>query len=194
MTGTAKRLSVNAISVFGLICALSACGLTLDEDDVSHGKEATGKAGSPDVHLNEVVASNHLACADENGKYPDWIELYNSSKKEVNLEGYAIVDNSRALTDVERLSDEIVVPAKGVKVLWADHKPELGPAHLPFKLKAGGEKVLFYGPDDALLDRVDFGDAQVDSSVARFPDGKGEFAGCDSPTCNHTNGSSCDAD
>jgi hypothetical protein len=194
MTGTAKRLPVNVTSVFGLICALSACGLNLDEDEVSGSKKVRGKAGSPDVHINEVVASNHLACADEKGKYPDWIELYNSSKKAVNLEGYAIADNSGDLADVERLSDEIVVPAKGVKVLWADHKPELGPAHLPFKLKASGEKVLLYGPDDALLDRLDFGDAQTDSSVARFPDGTGEFEQCDSPTCNHTNGSSCDAD
>jgi len=70
MTGTAKRLPVNVTSAFGLICALSACGLNLDEDEVSGSKKVRGKAGSPDVHINEVVASNHLACADEKGKYP----------------------------------------------------------------------------------------------------------------------------
>jgi hypothetical protein len=194
MVGKAKRLSVNALGVFWFISLLSACGIDLDGLDESDSKHGAGKAGSPDVHINEVVASNRLDCPDENGKYPDWIELYNSSKKEVNLEGYAIVDNSDALAYVERLSKKLVVPAKGVKVFWADHNPELGPAHLPFKLKAGGEKVLLYGPDDKLLDRLDFADAQADESIARFPDGTGAFAVCGSPTCNHINGSSCVAD
>jgi hypothetical protein len=151
------------------------------------------KTGSPYLYINEVVASNHQSCKDETGASPDWIELYNSSSTDINLGGYAIADDTDALNDTERLSDKLVVPADGVIVLWADHRPDLGPAHLPFKLKAVGEKVLLYGPDDKLLDRLDYEAAQTDRAVARFPDGTGTFADCGLPTCNHKNGSACGA-
>lgn len=151
-----------------------------------------GQSGSSDVHINEVVPSNHHSCADENGKSPDWIEMYNGSSSDVNLEGYYLSDKTLPVDDSHRLGD-VVVPAGGVLVLWADEQPELGAKHLPFKLNSSAESVLFYGPDRALLDRMDWSEAETDISIARFPDGTGPFVSCATPTCKELNGSICAA-
>ena len=156
------------------------------------GCSPRGVPGSPDVHFNEVVPSNSHSCTDETGASADWIELYNASGQDVDLSGYAMADNTLPLTDLERLGS-IVVPAGGVRVIWADERPELGPTHLPFKLNATAERVLLYGPDDALLDRFDWSAAVTDVSFARFPDGTGTFVSCAASTCKQLNGSACAA-
>jgi len=162
-----------------LLLWLAGCGAT------------SGAPGSPHLRINELVPSNHHSCSDETGASPDWIELFNGSDEELSLEGYAVADDTDALTDANRLSSAVVVPAGGVKVLWADHRPDLGPAHLPFKLNSGTEKVLLYGPDNALLDRVDWSAADTDVAFARFPDGTGTLVKCSAPTCNAVNGTAC---
>jgi hypothetical protein len=45
------------------------------------------------IVINEVMASNATTIADEDGDYPDWIELYNAGTETVNLEGYGLSDN-----------------------------------------------------------------------------------------------------
>jgi large repetitive protein len=147
--------------------------------------------GSPSIRINEVCPSNHHSCEDETGASPDWIELYNDSDEDISLEDYALSDDTESITDDERLSGEVVVPAKGVRLLFADKRPELGPFHLPFKLKSDGEMVLLYGPDGVLLDRFDWTNAVTDVSYARFPDGTGSFVSCAAPTCGAVNGSAC---
>lgn len=163
----------------GLLLALIACG--------------SGKAGpgSLHLHLNEVVPSNHHSCSDETGSAPDWIELYNDSDEDISLGGYVVADDTDGPGEAERLTDEVIVPAGGVRVLWADDRPDLGPTHLPFRLKATEEKVIVYGPDDGMIDRADWSDAETDVSFARFPDGTGVFVSCAVPTCNALNGAAC---
>jgi hypothetical protein len=48
---------------------------------------------SQSVLINEVVSSNSNIISDEDGDYPDWIELYNSDTSTVNLAGYSISDD-----------------------------------------------------------------------------------------------------
>ena len=47
----------------------------------------------PQVLLNEFSSSNLTTIADEDGDYPDWIELYNSSSSNFNLRGYHLSDS-----------------------------------------------------------------------------------------------------
>lgn len=46
------------------------------------------------VFINEVVASNSVGIFDEDGDFPDWIELYNSTGDVINLQGYGISDDA----------------------------------------------------------------------------------------------------
>jgi CotH kinase protein/Secretion system C-terminal sorting domain/Chitobiase/beta-hexosaminidase C-terminal domain/Divergent InlB B-repeat domain len=45
------------------------------------------------VYINEGSNRNYTAIADENGDYPDWIELYNAGSDTVNLLNYSLTDN-----------------------------------------------------------------------------------------------------
>ena len=44
------------------------------------------------VVINEVMAKNTFAVADEGGAYYDWLELYNPSLEAVSLEGWSLSD------------------------------------------------------------------------------------------------------
>lgn len=46
------------------------------------------------VVINEGSNKNYLTLADEDGEYPDWIELFNPGSTSLDLLGYGISDNS----------------------------------------------------------------------------------------------------
>jgi hypothetical protein len=45
------------------------------------------------VVINEGSNKNYLTLADEDGEYPDWIELFNSGSSPVDLEGFGLTDS-----------------------------------------------------------------------------------------------------
>ncbi len=45
------------------------------------------------IYINEVMSSNETILTDEDGDFPDWIELYNTADSSINLEGYGISDD-----------------------------------------------------------------------------------------------------
>ncbi|MGE5316605.1 MAG: CotH kinase family protein, partial [Chloroflexota bacterium] len=48
----------------------------------------------PQVVINEGSNRNYLQFPDEDGEYPDWIELYNKGNQTVNLYNYSLTDNN----------------------------------------------------------------------------------------------------
>ncbi len=46
------------------------------------------------VFVNEGSNRNYALLSDEDGEYPDWIELYNSGNSVINLENYSLTDKS----------------------------------------------------------------------------------------------------
>ena len=45
------------------------------------------------IFINEFMASNNSVHADEYGDFDDWIELYNSADKPMNIAGLYLTDN-----------------------------------------------------------------------------------------------------
>jgi hypothetical protein len=183
------QLAISVCFLLGIYSCDSRSEKTASDDSGT----ALKKAGSAYIHINEIMPANHHSCNDETGAFPDWIELYNGSDNDIDLEGYTLADDTDGPTNEERISAKVVISAGSVRVFWADHRPDLGPTHLPFKLKAASEKVLLYGPDDALLDRFDYSNASTNVSFARIPDGTGVFEECAAPTCDAKNGDTCAA-
>jgi len=159
-----------------LVLQLSACG------------PAEGSAAQ--ISFNEVMASNSGSHADESGEFDDWIELYNASDQELDLEGYFISDDQEDLFK-KRLPAGLRVPATGTLLLWADSDPEQGTAHLSFKLKATGEVISLTSPEGELLDQLDYQGAVEDQVFGRFPDADGAFVACATPTPDAKNGARC---
>lgn len=150
---------------------------------------ACGSDDTPEVSLNEIMASNSTACADTFGEFDDWVELYNSTGKTISLENYAIADDAGAAAKAV-LPAGVEIPAHGYLVLWLDQQVQ-GIDHLPFKLDAGGDAVTLYAPDGTELDTYAWTRAQQDKSFARVPDGSGEFTTCGTSSCGASNGTGC---
>ena len=149
-----------------------------------------GRGSASLLRVNEVVPSNKLGCADAAGERNDWVELYNGESYQVDLGGYSITDDT-ASPDKHVFADGLTVASKGVLLLWADHTPDQGPTHLSFKLNAKGEEVVLYDPSRKIIDRISWTLMASDLSLARIPDGTGDFVLCATPTCGALNGSSC---
>lgn len=128
------------------------------------------------VVLNEVMSSNSTTIADEDGDYPDWIELYNLGSDPVELGGYGLSD------DLENpfrwvFPDTTLAPGQFMLVMASgkDRSQTGLPLHTNFAIASTGEEVLLTRFDGELLDLLSPRQIPTDWSVGRYPDGEGEW-------------------
>ena len=135
--------------------------------------------------INELMASNDTAIADEYGDYDDWIEVANVGDSTINLTGLGLIDHMDG-------SGAFIFPATTLDpgeyiLVWADEEPEQGSYHAPFKLDGDGEDV--YLIDDAvIIDQVTFPALAGDLSFGRYPNGVGDWGFMAPATPGATNG------
>lgn len=101
-----------------------------------------------DVVISEFMARNTKTIADEDGNYPDWIELHNVSGTNINLEGWYLTDNTNQLTKWRFPATNL--PPNGYLIVFASGKnravPGL-PLHTSFQLAGDGEYLALVRPD-----------------------------------------------
>jgi len=124
--------------------------------------------------INELMADNERTITDEEGKYEDWIELYNTNDFEVSLDSCFLSDDLYELQKWQ-FPDGITVSAHDYIIVWADDDTEDGPMHASFKLSADGEVLILSDKHMNIIDSVNFGVQSADISYARYPNGTGEF-------------------
>lgn len=76
---------------------------------------------SAQVVINELSPSNNSVYMDEDGDYPDWIEIYNGSSSIVYLGGYKISDNV-SQPDKWIFPSGVNIPPYGFLTLFASDK------------------------------------------------------------------------
>jgi len=95
--------------------------------------------------INELMASNRTALADEDGQHHDWIELHNGGVRTVDLYSFFLSDNP-ARPFKWRFPHGTAIEPGGYLVVFASGKNRPGgdgnPAHTNFRLSAEGETVL----------------------------------------------------
>ena len=139
------------------------------------------------LHINEFMASNRSVCMDMNGLYSDWIELYNSTGADIDVSGFGISD-SLAQPMKYALPEGSVVPANGYLLLWCSgNQTDAGELHVPFGLRAYEEDVVLASRTGRVLDSVSYARQEADMSMARVPDGTGEFVQTARPTPGYPN-------
>ena len=126
------------------------------------------------LSINELMALNVLTTKDENGTASPWIEIYNPTGQDIDLEGYALTDDFNAPQKAV-LPKGVAVSAHGTLLLWADQNPSAGPTHLNVLLPPAGGSLGFARPDGSFIDRLSFGAQEVDLSAAREPDGSNNW-------------------
>ncbi|MDF1697695.1 MAG: CotH kinase family protein [Saprospiraceae bacterium] len=127
-----------------------------------------------DLVVNEFMASNDATVADADGEYDDWIELYNNSSDEMNLEGYFLSDDADELTKWE-FPENTLIEGNGYLMIWADNDLDQEGLHAAFKLSAASESIFLVDPMGEIVDEVSYIDQQSDISYGRFPNGTGSF-------------------
>ena len=130
---------------------------------------------APTLLINEFMASNDFAAADEFGEYDDWIEIYNAGTETVDIGGYYITDDLSNPTQwriPDTAPDSTTVAPGGFLLLWADKQPEQGVRHINIKLGAGGEDIGLYLSDGVgVVDTLTYGKQTTDISYGRKEDG-----------------------
>ncbi|TVQ67199.1 MAG: T9SS C-terminal target domain-containing protein [Balneolaceae bacterium] len=171
------KLRLNYLSLKMVVVCFSAL-------NISKGAELQARQ----VVLNEVMSSNSRTIADEDGDYPDWIELYNAGGEPVALGGYGLSDD---LGNPFRwvFPDTTLAPG-GYMLVWASNKERAvpgGPLHTNFAIASSGEPVLLTRSDGELADLLTAREIPTDWSAGRYPDGTGEWVYFDDPTPGSAN-------
>lgn len=162
-----------------------------DTGDASESGDDGDNSGTAEIVINEVSASNNAIIADEDGEYPDWIELYNKGDGRANLKGLILADESAEWT-----LPEISLGAGDTVLIFASDKDQVTQSasaiyyHANFRLTAEGEEITLKNSDGTLLDSVTFPSMPTDISWGRYPDGANQWALLNPPTPSESNDSS----
>jgi len=148
----------------------------------------TSGVSGGDLVINELLASNDVIAADQDGEFDDWIELYNNGDSAIDLAGYSLSDDPEDLTKWT-FPSETTIPAGGYVVVWADSDDDQVGLHASFKLSADGESVVLSNTEGEIIDEVTFAEQTTDISYGRYPNGTGEFQVME-PTIGAENSSS----
>ncbi|MBD3299695.1 MAG: hypothetical protein GF341_13645 [candidate division Zixibacteria bacterium] len=127
---------------------------------------------APQVVINEVLASNSACCADNQGDFDSWIELYNPQPVAVDLSGLFLTND---LADSSRfMIGDTTVPAGGHILFWADNETGEGQTHTNFTLNPTAGAIGLFDRNangNALLDSITYTGQTPDTSYGRSIDG-----------------------
>ena len=158
----------------GSSVSLTACFTALDEED------------APTVRINEVSAANGIY-VNEYFKRNDWIELYNTTSEDIDLEGMYLSDDVAEPLKYQIAGPSTVIPAHGHLVVWCDKLEPETQLHAMFKLASVGGDVLLSDADGTLIDRFTYASMNEDQTAGRYPDGADEIFTMNVPTIERAN-------
>lgn len=147
--------------------------------------------------ITEFLADNVGGLVDEEGDAPDWIELVNTNRFRLNVEGYSLTDDPKDPGKWRLPAARI--PAMGRLIVFASGKDRKDPAlflHTNFKLDAGGDYLALVGKDGKTVLQQFPGDypatklfAKQRSNISYGEDATGQWGVMRPPTPGQTNGS-----
>ena len=103
------------------------------------------QAATGPLRISELMASNGQSLPDEDGDFPDWIELHNAGSQPVNLSGFSLTDDPAR---PQKWSfPNLTLNADDYLVVFASGKNRAvpnAPLHTNFKLRKDGEFLGLY--------------------------------------------------
>ncbi len=133
-------------------------------------KEAGRHVGSSvydGLIISEVMAANNSAVPDENGEFHDWLELYNGTGADLNMEGVMLTNRTDRITFP---FPDFVLKAGERVVVFASDSYQLDPSlpfHGKFKISSAGDHIYLYDPDMYLIDELATPTMTADTSYAQ---------------------------
>src|SRR6266481_6065954 len=105
-------------------------------------------AAPAQIVISEFMADNKNTLADIDGDFSDWIEIYNTTFTNVNLNGWSLTDDPTHQT--KWFFPATNLTAKGFMVVFASGKNRAvagAQLHTDFSLKASGEYLALLKPN-----------------------------------------------
>lgn len=150
-------------------------------------------AASP-IKINEVSASNDMLVNDL-FKKDDWVELYNTTDVDLNVNGLYISDNAEKPTKYQISAPKdkaAILPAHGHIIVWCSKREAKSDIHASFKLANDeGSVVVITSSADFVAnnaaffeanpqmkefaDTLHYGPMAYDQTVGRYPDGGNSY-------------------
>ena len=136
--------------------------------------EPEGEAPQQGLRISEVMADNKAFLMDEQGAFPDWIELYNAGSGAVELGGCTLSDGSHSwpLPEGQLAAGEYLL-------LYCGKGEDSG--RVSFSLSAEGEELSLWDASGAQLHSFRFGASQADESWLAGEDGQSLVCALPSP-------------
>ena len=156
---------------------------TEDNQVQLHGASSGAYQG---LVISEIMASNQTALPDENGEYADWIEIWNSSDHDIEMENVGLSDDELSISF---LFPKMTLAAGERIIVYCDKKNQAvagKPLHAKFGLSSNGETITLYDPDAYVIDSVKTPIMSADESYARLADGSWGVTGEYSPGYENT--------
>lgn len=116
------------------------------------------------LYINEILPSNMKTGMDDDNDYSDYIELYNGTGYDINLEGYHLSD--KVYKTNKWTFPEVVIKKNSYLVIYASGKDRCidGVCHTNFKLSSRGETVTLTDDMGNILSKVTYGKVGNDIS------------------------------
>lgn len=134
------------------------------------------------IRINEFMASNgKKILLDKKGESSDWIELYNDSDVEVDLQGLCLSDGKKQLEKF--VFPQVIIPAHGFIIVFCSGEEDLSTdeLHAAFKLNASeGEKVVI-SYEGVILDLYEYAAQTKNISMARDIEGNWQYTSTPTP-------------
>ena len=140
-----------------------------------------------DIAINEIVASNNASSgiSDQDGGYPDWIELYNNTTTDIALHNMYL-SNDLDFPKHWSFPDDLILEKNEYLIIWADRDLDEEGLHADFKLNKNRGELILCHRDGSILDKVEFREQETNIAYARVPNGNGQFVS-QSSTFNDNN-------
>ncbi|MBP5381678.1 MAG: CotH kinase family protein [Bacteroidaceae bacterium] len=143
------------------------------------------------IVINEISAGNSIYVNDY-FKKDDWVELYNTTNNDIDLEGMYMTDRSEKPTKYRITANgthaSTIIPAHGYKVIWCSKRNTQDELHANFKLdNVDGTVIRIMAADKSWADSIVYCAHNGDQTVGRYPDGGKDVYLMTQPTINATN-------
>jgi hypothetical protein len=128
--------------------------LVLLTSAILYSAGACRAAAADDVVITEFMAENDNTLPDEDGDFPDWIELFNAGANTVNLDGWYLSDGLSVNLDNYWRFPATNIPPQGFLVVFASGKDRRVPGarlHTDFALNDNGDHVFLIKPDGVTI-------------------------------------------
>ena len=161
--------------------SLVACFEALSDDQLM-------AQGITPVRINEISAANSIY-ANEFWKRNDWVELYNTTNKDIDVAGMYLSDNVDKPKKYQIAANGIstIIPAHGYLIVWCDKLYPESQLHAEFKLASEGGDVLLTAADESWCDHFVYDEHKGDETVGRYPDGAADVYVMNTPTIAKSN-------